>query len=188
MSEWEEKIEKMAEHTVNQNVTHIAGVPTWTIVLIRRLFEMKGTDNLRDIWPNLELYIHGGVSFRPYREQFHQLIRGEGMHYMETYNASEGFFAFQDRADADDMLLMPDYGIYYEFIPAEEFEQEDPQTVGWQDVEAGKKLCSGHFNQLRFMAIQTGRYRSFHHALPAPHPDIRTSQTFHQCLWRRGHS
>lgn len=141
MSEWEEKIEKMAEHTVNQNVTHIAGVPTWTIVLIRRLFEMKGTDNLRDIWPNLELYIHGGVSFRPYREQFHQLIRGEGMHYMETYNASEGFFAFQDRADADDMLLMPDYGIYYEFIPAEEFDQEDPQTVGWQDVEAGKNYA-----------------------------------------------
>ena len=102
---------------------------------------MKGTDNLRDIWPNLELYIHGGVSFRPYREQFHQLIRGEGMHYMETYNASEGFFAFQDRADADDMLLMPDYGIYYEFIPAEEFEQEDPQTVGWQDVEAGKNYA-----------------------------------------------
>lgn len=141
MSEWEEKIEKMAEHTLNQNVTHIAGVPTWTIVLIRRLFEMKGTDNLRDIWPNLELYIHGGVSFRPYREQFRQLIRGEGMHYVETYNASEGFFAFQDRPDADDMLLMPDYGVFYEFIPMEEMEEENPRTLTWAEVETGKNYA-----------------------------------------------
>lgn len=141
MSEWEEKIEKMAEHTMNQNVTHIAGVPTWTIVLIRRLFELKGTDNLRDIWPNLELYIHGGVSFRPYREQFRQLIRGEGMHYVETYNASEGFFAFQDRPDADDMLLMPDYGVFYEFIPMEEMEEEHPRTLTWGEVETGKNYA-----------------------------------------------
>jgi len=141
MSEWEEKIEKMAEHTVNQNVTHIAGVPTWTIVLIRRLFEMKGTDNLRDIWPNLELYIHGGVSFRPYREQFKQLIRGEGMNYVETYNASEGFFAFQDRPDADDMLLMSDYGIFYEFIPSEEMEEINPRTLTWGEVEVGKNYA-----------------------------------------------
>jgi hypothetical protein len=141
MSEWEEKIEKMAEHTLNQNVTHIAGVPTWTIVLIRRLFEMKGTDNLRDIWPNLELYIHGGVSFRPYREQFRQLIRGEGMHYVETYNASEGFFAFQDRPDADDMLLMPDYGVFYEFIPMEEMDEEQPRTLTWGEVEIGKNYA-----------------------------------------------
>jgi hypothetical protein len=141
MSEWEEKIEKMAEHTVHQNVTHIAGVPTWTIVLIRRLFELKGTDNLRDIWPNLELYIHGGVSFRPYREQFSQLIRGEGMHYVETYNASEGFFAFQDRPGADDMLLMPDYGVFYEFIPTEEFDKENPKTLTWGEVETGKNYA-----------------------------------------------
>lgn len=138
MSEWEEKIERIAEHTVNQNVTHIAGVPTWTIVLIRRLFEMKGTDNLRDIWPGLELYIHGGVSFMPYRDQFKELIRGDGMHYVETYNASEGFFAFQDCPDADDMLLMPDYGVFYEFIPAEEMHSDDPKTCSWGEVETGK--------------------------------------------------
>ena len=141
MSEWEEKIEKIAEHTVQQNVTHIAGVPTWTIVLIRRLFEMKGTDNLRDIWPGLELYIHGGVSFMPYRDQFKELIRGDGMHYVETYNASEGFFAFQDRPDADDMLLMPDYGVFYEFIPAEEMHREDPKTLSWGEVETGKNYA-----------------------------------------------
>lgn len=138
MSEWEEKIEKMAEHTLKQNVTHIAGVPTWTVVLIRRLFELTGKNNLRDIWPNLELYIHGGVSFKPYREQFNQLIRGDDMNYIETYNASEGFFALQDRLQADDMLLLNDNGIFYEFIPVEEFDKEYPKTISLAEVEVNK--------------------------------------------------
>ncbi|MFN3940032.1 MAG: GH3 auxin-responsive promoter family protein, partial [Chitinophagales bacterium] len=138
MSEWEEKIEKMAAHTLKQNVTHIAGVPTWTVVLIRRLFALSGQNNLRDIWPNLELYIHGGVSFKPYREQFNNLIRGEDMNYLETYNASEGFFAFQDRLHANDMLLLADNGIFYEFIPTEEFDKEYPRTISLAEVETGK--------------------------------------------------
>lgn len=125
MDDWEQKIDKMAHETLNEDITNIWGVPTWTVVLIKKLFEISGKDNLREIWPNLELYIHGGVSFSPYRELFADLIRGDGMHYMETYNASEGFFGIQDRLDADDMLLMLDYGIYYEFIPADK-PNDDP--------------------------------------------------------------
>lgn len=141
MDEWESKISSMANHTINKNVTSIAGVPTWTIVLIRRLFELTGKNNLNDIWKNLELYIHGGVSFKPYRNQFKELIRGDNMHYVETYNASEGFFAFQDRLLSEEMLLMPDYGIYYEFIPLEEFDKEDPKTITWENVELNKNYA-----------------------------------------------
>lgn len=141
MDDWEEKIEKMAEATLKQNVTHIAGVPTWTIVLIRRLFEKTGVENIREIWPNLELYIHGGVSFEPYRDTFKELIRGEGMHYIETYNASEGFFALQDTLDEHDLLLMLDYGIFYEFIPMEDFDSDQPKTVLLDEVEVGKNYA-----------------------------------------------
>lgn len=141
MDEWESKIEAMANYTLRQNVTSIAGVPTWTIVLIRRLFEMTGKNNLTDIWPHLELYIHGGVSFKPYKTQFNELIRGDGMHYVETYNASEGFFAFQDQLNSDELLLMPDYGIFYEFIPMEEFDSENPKTITLGEVETGKNYA-----------------------------------------------
>lgn len=141
MDEWESKIEAMANYTLHQNVTSIAGVPTWTIVLIRRLFEMTGKNNLMDIWPNLELYIHGGVSFKPYKTQFNELIFGKQMHYVETYNASEGFFAFQDSLNSDELLLMPDYGIFYEFIPMEEFDSENPKTIALADVETGKNYA-----------------------------------------------
>lgn len=141
MDEWESKIESIADHTINKNVTSIAGVPTWTIVLIRRLFEMTGKNNLHDIWKNLELYMHGGVSFKPYRSQFKELIRSDDMHYIETYNASEGFFAFQDQLHSDEMVLMPDYGIYYEFIPVEEFDNDDPKTITWENVELNKNYA-----------------------------------------------
>ena len=138
MEDWEEKIERMAETTLKQNVTHIAGVPTWTIVLIEHLFQKTGKDNLMDIWPNLELYIHGGVSFTPYRKRFSELIRSADMNYLETYNASEGFFAIQDELGSNDLLLMLDYGIYYEFIPMSEMDREQPDTVGLDGLELGK--------------------------------------------------
>jgi len=141
MDEWESKIEAMADHTIHKNVTSVAGVPTWTIVLIRRLFELTGKKDLKEIWPNLELYIHGGVSFKPYRNQFNSLINPENMHYVETYNASEGFFAFQDRLGSDEMLLMPDYGILYEFIPMEEFDNEYPKTILLTEVELNKNYA-----------------------------------------------
>jgi hypothetical protein len=136
MGDWEEKIERMANQTVKENVTHMAGVPTWTIVLIKHLFEMTGKTDLKEVWPNMELYIHGGVSFTPYRETFNHLIGGE-MDFLETYNASEGFFGLQESNDRDDILLMLDYGVYYEFMPLHEVGKEDPRTIGLADVEPG---------------------------------------------------
>ncbi len=141
MNEWEEKIELMAHATMQENVTFIAGVPTWTIVLIKRIFEIAGTNNLLEVWPNLELYIHGGVSFTPYRQQFRQFIPSAGMHYFETYNASEGFFAGQDTSDADGMLLMLAHGIFYEFMPVEEYGRESPRTITLNEVETGKNYA-----------------------------------------------
>lgn len=117
MPEWEEKIQKMAESTIREDVTMIAGVPTWTIVLIRRIFEITGKSNLHEIWPNLELYMHGGVNFTPYQNQFNQLIPSEKMRYLETYNASEGFFAAQDIMGRDGLLLFLNHGISNNISP-----------------------------------------------------------------------
>lgn len=142
MNEWEEKIEKMANTTIEEKVTYIAGVPTWTIVLIKKILEKAGTANLREIWPDLELYIHGGVSFKPYREQFRKLIPSPGMHYLETYNASEGFFAAQDTPDYDaGMLLFLNHGIFYEFMPMEEYGKEAPRTLTLKEVELNKNYA-----------------------------------------------
>jgi hypothetical protein len=141
MDEWEQKIEMIARTTIEEDITSIAGVPTWTMVLIKRILEIAGTDNLRHVWPNLELYMHGGVSFTPYRKQFEKYIPSRGMHYWETYNASEGFFAMQDSTDADGMILMLNHGIYYEFMPMDEYGKEEPQTLELKDVEPGKNYA-----------------------------------------------
>jgi hypothetical protein len=141
MDEWESKIEKMAEVTMSENVTNISGVPSWTLLLLKCILARTGKSNILEVWPNLELFMHGGVSFVPYCEQFRKLIPSDKMNYLETYNASEGFFGIQDRNHADDMLLMLDYGIYYEFIPAEEFESENPKTVLLHEVEIGKNYA-----------------------------------------------
>jgi len=135
---WEEKMEQMALSSMNEDVTVISGVPSWTLVLINRILELKGTNNLTEVWPNLELYMHGGVSFEPYKTQYEKMIPGDNMHYLQTYNASEGFFGIQDRPGVDDMLLMLDYGIYYEFIPLEKHQDANPETLTLQDVELGK--------------------------------------------------
>lgn len=141
MNEWEEKIEMIANSTIRENVTYMAGVPTWTIVLIKRIFEISGTDNLHDIWPNLELYIHGGVSFKPYRAQFEKLIPSTKMHYLETYNASEGFFAAQDVPNEEGMLLFLNHGIFYEFMPMEEYGKPHPRTLTLKEVELYKNYA-----------------------------------------------
>ena len=133
LDEWESKIEKLAESTIKENVTSIAGVPTWTIILIKRILEISGKKTLKEVWPNLELYIHGGVSFTPYRQQLNKLIGGP-INYLETYNASEGFFAAQNLPDDDGMLLFTDHGIFYEFIPAEEYKKKNPRTIGLSHV------------------------------------------------------
>ncbi|SEW08479.1 GH3 auxin-responsive promoter family protein [Chitinophaga arvensicola] len=163
MDEWEEKIERMANAVIHENVTSIAGVPTWTIVLIKRIFELTGTDNLADVWPNLELYMHGGVSFTPYREQFKKLIRKPLMHYQETYNASEGFFAAQDVVGEEGLLLFLNHGIFYEFMPMEELGKEDPQTLQLQEVELGKNyalVISTNGGLWRYMVGDTIQFTS----------------------------
>ena len=141
MDEWEEKIEKIAQITSEENVVSLAGVPSWTMVLIKKILEMQGKTNILEIWPNLELFIHGGVSFTPYREQFQSLIPKETMRYMEVYNASEGFFAIQDNPSTNDMLLMLDVGVFYEFIPIENIHDENPPTLILTDVELGKNYA-----------------------------------------------
>ena len=140
MDQWEEKIRRMAEITTEEDVTNIAGVPSWTLVLLNRILEITGKSDIREVWPNLELVMHGGVSFEPYRAQFNKLISGK-MNYLESYNASEGFFGIQDRLDGRELLLMLDYGIFYEFIPEEEFGKDNPETLQLQDVEIGKQYA-----------------------------------------------
>lgn len=138
---YEEKIEMIAQKTIDKNITNLVGVPTWTVVLFNRVLEISGKDHIIDVWPNLELYIHGGVSFEPYRELFKKFIPSDGMSYLETYNASEGFFAMNEHPSDDGMLLMLDYGIYYEFIPMEELENEYPRTIGLEEVELDKNYA-----------------------------------------------
>lgn len=140
LDDWEVKIEKLAQSTINEVVTSISGVPTWTLVLIKRILEITGKSSLKEVWPDLELYLHGGVSFTPYRDQFKKLI-GEGINYLEMYNASEGFFAAQSKPGDDGLLLFLHHGIFYEFMPAEEYGKDDPQTIGLKDVEIGKNYA-----------------------------------------------
>lgn len=141
MDDWEEKIEAMARETAEENVTSLVGVPTWTIILIRRIVEMRKADTILDVWPNLETFIHGAVSFTPYRELFKELIPSSSMRYVETYNASEGFFGIQDQPGSNEMLLMLDYGVYYEFIPIDEIDSGDPKAVGLEDVQLGQNYA-----------------------------------------------
>jgi hypothetical protein len=163
MDNWEEKIEKIASTTMNEDIYMMAGVPSWTLVLLKRILELKGTNNIHEVWPNLELFWHGGVSFKPYKEQFKKLIPTARMNYVETYNASEGFFGIQDRLDSDDLLLMLDYGIYYEFMPMSEYGKSSPKTVSLMDVELGENyamVISTNGGLWRYLIGDTIRFTS----------------------------
>jgi hypothetical protein len=140
LDEWENKIEQLAQTTANENVTSLAGVPTWTLILLKRILEIKGKQTIKEVWPNLELYINGGVSFVPYKEQFDAII-GTPINYLEIYNASEGFIAGQVKPDDDGLLLFTEHGIFYEFMPVEEYGKEKPKTVGLDAVETGKNYA-----------------------------------------------
>lgn len=140
MDEWENKIEKLAQSTIKENVTSISGVPTWTLVLFKRILEITGKQSIREVWPSLELYMHGGVSFTPYKEQFQKLI-GKDINYLEMYNASEGFFAAQEKPGDDGMLLFTDHGIFMEFMPVSEYGKQNPKTIGLHEVEPGKNYA-----------------------------------------------
>ncbi|MDE1193390.1 MAG: GH3 auxin-responsive promoter family protein [Arachidicoccus sp.] len=140
MDEWENKIEALAYSTIKEDVTSISGVPTWTLVLAKRILDITGKKNIKEVWPNLQLYMHGGVSFMPYKDQFKTLF-GEDVHYLEMYNASEGFFAAQDSPAEEGMLLFLDHGIFYEFMPIEEYGKQNPKTIGLSDVQTGKSYA-----------------------------------------------
>ena len=140
LDEWEGKIEQLARNTIHENVTSLAGVPTWTIILIRRILEISGKKTLKEVWPNLELYMHGGVSFTPYRDQINNLV-GAPINYLEMYNASEGFFAAQNMPDDDGLLLFTNHGIFYEFLPVEEYKKPNAKTIGLKEVELNKNYA-----------------------------------------------
>ncbi|HVE60185.1 MAG TPA: GH3 auxin-responsive promoter family protein [Chitinophagaceae bacterium] len=140
MDEWESKLEKLAQTTIHENVTSMAGVPTWLMLVLKRILEITGKQNIKEVWPNLELYMHGGVSLVPYKAHFEKLI-GAPINYLEMYNASEGFFAAQDDITADGMLLMCDHGIFYEFMPMGEAGKEFPKTFQLNEVGMGKNYA-----------------------------------------------
>ena len=177
LDEWEEKIERIARHALHVDVRVLAGVPTWMIVLLRRVTELAGADNIMQVWPNLRLFLHGAVAFGPYRELFRQLIPDEQMRYLEIYNASEGYFALQDQSDSEDLLLLLDHGIYYEFLPAAEFERADPRPVPLRDVELGKSyalVISTNAGLWRYLIGDTVRFTSL-----APYRVRITGRTKH---------
>ena len=139
--DFEEKLARIIDTTINENVTSIAGVPSWNLVLLKAVLEYTGKNNILEVWPNLELFTHGGVSFTPYRESYKKLIPSDKMNYLETYNASEGFFGIQDVLDRDDMLLMLDLGVFYEFIPVDRLHDANPPIYTVGDVELGKNYA-----------------------------------------------
>ncbi len=162
MDEWENKIEQLAQTTADENVTSLAGVPTWTLILLKRILEIKNASNIKEVWPNLELYINGGVSFVPYREQFEKII-GAPINYLEVYNASEGFFAAQEKPDDDGMTLFTEHGIFYEFMPTEEYGKPSPKTVGLHQVSLNKNyaiIISTTGGLWRYLVGDTVRFTS----------------------------
>lgn len=161
LSDFEVKRDRIARSTIGKNVTNLSGVPSWMLSVLRRVLELTGKDSLEQVWPNLEVFFHGGVAFAPYREQYRQLIRSDRMHYVETYNASEGFFGVQtDPTDAS-MTLMVDYDVFYEFIPMDEFGKAAPTVVPLEGVETGKNyamLISTSCGLWRYLIGDTVRF------------------------------
>lgn len=177
LENFEEKIEKTARAIIDVNVTNMSGVPTWFVVLAKRVLEITGKSNLLEVWPNLELYFHGAVNFKPYREQFKKLIPSDSMYYLETYNASEGFFGIQDLPNSEEMLLMLDYGIYYEFLPMEDLGKENPKTLSLDQVQLNKNyalIISTNGGLWRYMIGDTIKFTSL-----APYRIQITGRTKH---------
>lgn len=141
MSEWETKMAAIVNETINENVTSLAGVPSWMLVLLNNVLEKTDKNSLFDIWPNLEVYFHGGVSFNPYLEQYRNILPKKDFKYYEIYNASEGFFAIQDKNHSSELLLMLDYGIFYEFIPMDTYGTPNEKIIPLSEVEKNKNYA-----------------------------------------------
>ena len=163
LGDFEEKMEKIARTTCSQNVTNLSGVPSWMMAVLKHMLEITGKKSVEELWPNLEVFFHGGVAFTPYREQYMQIIRKSDMKYMETYNASEGFFGIQNDLKDPAMLLMIDYDVFYEFIPFEDLESPNPRVLPLWEVEVGKNyamLISTSCGLWRYMIGDTVRFTS----------------------------
>ncbi len=176
LENWDEKLEKITEATLHENVTSLAGVPSWFLILLKHVLASSGKQNLHEVWPNLELFIHGGINFTPYRQQYEQIIGGS-INFLETYNASEGFFAIQDLPNQRDMLLMLDYGIFYEFVPLSEMGTPCPKSLDVSEVEIDTDyamVISTNGGLWRYMIGDTVRFTSL-----SPHRIIITGRTKH---------
>ena len=141
LSDFEIKRDRIAREAIKKNVTNLSGVPSWMLSVLNRVMELTGKENLNEVWPNLEVFFHGGVAFTPYRKQYERLITLPEMHYMETYNASEGFFGLQNDPTDVALSLMVDYGIFYEFIPMDEFDSPEPTVVPLWGIETGRNYA-----------------------------------------------
>jgi len=163
LSDWETKLDAIIKETLNENVTSFAGVPSWMLVLLSRTLETTKKSNLFEVWQNVEVYFHGGVSFEPYKDQFQKILPKTEFNYYEIYNASEGFFALQDQNNSDEMLLMLDYGIFYEFIPMDTFEKSNQKVIRLSEVEVGVTyaiVISTNSGLFRYLIGDTVRFTS----------------------------
>ena len=163
LSDFEVKRDRIAHETLNKNITNISGVPSWMLSVLVRVMELSGKQHLEEVWPNLEVFFHGGIAFTPYREQYEQLITKSDMRYMETYNASEGFFGVQNDLTDSSMMLMLDYGVFYEFLPMDEFKSERPNIVPLSGIELGRNyamLISTSCGLWRYMIGDTVKFTS----------------------------
>ncbi len=141
LSDWEIKMQAIVDETIQQNVTSLAGVPSWMLVLLNNVLETTGKSNILEVWPNLEVYFHGGVNFDPYIDQYKKILPSDEFKYYEIYNASEGFFAIQDQNDSKELLLMLDYGIFYEFIPMDTYGTPSQKVIPLGEVEIGQNYA-----------------------------------------------
>ncbi|MGZ4057013.1 MAG: GH3 auxin-responsive promoter family protein [Bacteroidia bacterium] len=165
LEKWDEKLEKIAKATMNENMVSLAGVPSWMLLIMKRVLQEKGKNSIAEVWPNLEVYFHGGVNFNPYREQFKTIFNKSDMNYLELYNATEGFFGIQDQRNSDELLLMLDYGIYYEFVPMNELEKENPNTLSLDEVELDTNyalVISTNAGLWRYMLGDTIKFTSLY--------------------------
>ena len=177
MEHFEPKMEAIARETIHANVTNLSGVPSWMLVLIKHILEKTGKQTLEEVWPNLEVFFHGGVAFTPYREQYKEIIRSPKMHYVETYNASEGYFGTQSDPNDPSLLLMIDYGVFYEFIPLEDVGKDYPRVYPLEEVELGKNyalVISTSAGLWRYMIGDTVKFTN-----KRPYKFIITGRTKH---------
>ena len=177
MSDWETKLPAIINETINENVTSLAGVPSWMLVLLNKALEETGKNNILDIWPNAEVYFHGGVNFEPYKEQYKKLFPKDSFKYYEIYNASEGFFAIQDLNNSSELLLMLDYGIFYEFIPMDTFGTKNQKIIPLSEVELFKNyaiVITTNSGLWRYLIGDTIRFTSL-----SPYRIMVTGRTKH---------